>query len=140
MSLLADVNVIKKITDKVNEKLLTAALNFDNQYYNDAVSRMYYSVFHIISALLLTKGLTYSSHGQAIGNFNREFIKSKILPEDFSKKIELLYKYRQMGDYDADENIEKETAEEMFKYAKEIVTKCKEHLSLIYKVDTTYWD
>ena len=140
MSELADIQIIKKIIGKVNEKLSTSFLIFNNQYYNDAVSRMYYAVFHIISALLLIKGLTFSSHGQVIGNFNREFIKSKILPEDFSKKIEILFKYRQIGDYGTDEDIEKEKAEEIFHYAKEIVHKSKEYLSEMYQVDMSFWD
>ena len=78
MNKLPELIVIKKMFDKVNEKLYSAQLNYNNELYDDAVSRLYYSVFHTISALLLTKDLTFSSHSQTIGNFNREFIKSKI--------------------------------------------------------------
>ena len=138
MKELPELIVIKKMIDKVNEKLFSAQLNYNNKLYDDTVSRLYYSVFHIISILLLTKGLTFSSHSQTIGNFNREFIKSKIFPNDFSKKIESLFKSKQIGDYDADGKIDRETAEERLKHSIEIINKCKEYLSKLYNVNNDF--
>ena len=71
-------SAIVEVIKKANEKLVTARLDFDNKRYEDSVSRSYYCVFHIITACLLSKGLTFSSHKQVIGNFNKEFIKTNI--------------------------------------------------------------
>lgn len=82
-----DIDVIKMMLVKARKKLATARTNLDNDQYDDAVSRTYYAVFHVISATLLSQGLHFSSHGQTIGAFNREFIKTKKFPASFSKTI-----------------------------------------------------
>lgn len=74
MNPVGDINVIKAMFSKSREKLETAQIDFDNGRHNDSVSRSYYAVFHAISAVLLSKGLHFSSHGQTIGAFNKEFI------------------------------------------------------------------
>ena len=105
----------------------------NNKLYDDSASRAYYAVFHIISAILFTKGLTFTSHSQTLGNFNKEFIKTNIFPAIFSKKIEKLFKSRQIGDYDIDSIIDKKTALERIEFANEIVKVLKEYLSNLYK-------
>lgn len=86
----ANIDVIKKMLVKARKKLTTARTNFDNDQYDDAVSRTYYGVFHAISAVLLSKGLHFSSHGQTTGEFNREFIKNKKFPTSFSETLKKL--------------------------------------------------
>jgi uncharacterized protein (UPF0332 family) len=72
---------------------------YDFKRYDDAVSRAYYAVFHALSAALLSKGLSFSSHGQVIGAFNREFVKTGIFPRSTSSLIQALFDDRQTGDY-----------------------------------------
>lgn len=66
-----------------------ANIALTNDQYDDAVSRSYYAVFHAISALLFTKGLSFSSHSQTIGAFNKEFVRTDIFPKYYSKKFKL---------------------------------------------------
>ncbi|MFO0793750.1 MAG: HEPN domain-containing protein [Candidatus Brocadiaceae bacterium] len=99
MKPIGDIDIIKAMLSKAREKLKTAKIDFDNERYDDSVSRSYYAVFHGISAVLLSKGLHFSSHGQTIGAFNKEFIKSKAFSASFTKKIEKLFNRRQIGDY-----------------------------------------
>ena len=42
--------------------------------HRSAVSRAYYAAFHAVSAALLSRGETYSRHGQVLGAFNRAFV------------------------------------------------------------------
>ena len=137
---LPDISVIKEMIKKSIEKLKNAEMNFTASFYDDAVSRSYYAVFHIISALLLTKRLTFSSHNQLIGAFNKEFVHTNIFPIDFNKKIEKLFRLRQTGDYDSINIIDKDTAEIGINIAKEITSKGKDFLSKIYFVDDSYWN
>lgn len=74
MKPMGNIDVIKAMLSKAREKLKTARIDFDNERYDDSVSRSYYAVFHAISAVLLSKGLHFSSHSQTIGAFNKEFI------------------------------------------------------------------
>lgn len=134
-----DIDVIKQMLGKALEKLKTAKTNLKSDHYDDTVSRAYYAVFHAISAVLLSKGLHYSSHGQTIGAFNREFIKTKKLSASFSKTLKKLFKERQIGDYDFQTYIDEDTAKEDLKEAEKIVAACEKYLAKVYKVSKDYW-
>lgn len=115
-----EIAALKEVIKKSKEKLITVKVDFKNKRYEDSVSRAYYSVFHIISACLLSKGLSFSSHKEVIGNFNKEFIKSNISPAELSKMIKVLFDDRQTSDYDVKTHIDKDKAEEDFSYAEKI--------------------
>lgn len=134
-----DIDVIKMMLVKAREKQKTAQIDFDNERYDDSVSRSYYAVFHVISAVLLSQGLHFSSHGQTIGAFNREFIKTKKFPSSFSKTIKKLFRERQMGDYDVQSHLDADIAKEDLKEAEKIITACETYLAKVYKVSRNYW-
>lgn len=135
----ANIDVIKKMLVKARKKLTTARTNFDNDQYDDAVSRTYYGVFHAISAVLLSKGLHFSSHGQTIGEFNREFIKNKKFPTSFSETLKKLFRERQIGDYDVESYLDAAIAKEDIEEADKIIDACETYLAKVYKVSKDYW-
>ncbi len=114
-----DFNTIQAILKKAFEKLTTARIDFENNRFDDSVSRAYYAVFHSISAVLLSKELHYSSHSQVIGNFNKEFVKTGIFPLHFTKILQRLFEERQTGDYDFDNYITREEAEKILRMLKD---------------------
>ena len=124
---------------KARGKLKTAQIDFDNERYDDSVSRSYYAVFHAISAVLLSKGLHFSSHGQTMGAFNKEFIKSKVFSASFTKVIENLFSGRQIGDYDIGNYLSADIAKEDFEETEKIIDACETYLATIYKVSKDYW-
>jgi len=106
---------------KANSKLKTAHIDFDHGQYDDAVSRDYYALFHAMTAALLSKDFVFSSHGQVIGAFNREFIKTGIFPKVYAKYIQVLFDDRQTGDYDVFAVITEETALEHIRNTEKIL-------------------
>lgn len=64
-----------------------------------ASSKAYYAVFHLMQAVLLTRGFTYSKHAGVISGFSEHFIKPGIFPEDFGEAVQRLRKDRELGDY-----------------------------------------
>lgn len=135
----ANIDIIKKMLVKARKKLTTARMNFDNDQYDDAVSRAYYGIFHAISAVLLSKGLHFSSHGQTIGEFNREFIKTKEFPSSFSETLTKLFRERQIGDYDIESYLDADIAKEDLEEAEKIIDACETYLAKIYMVSKDYW-
>ena len=124
---------------KARGKLKTAQIDFDNERYDDSVSRSYYAVFHAISAVLLSKGLHFSSHGQTMGAFNKEFIKSNVFSASFTKVIENLFSGRQIGDYDIGNYLGADIAKEDLEETEKIIDACETYLATIYKVSKDYW-
>lgn len=132
MTTFSDYKIIKSMIKKSEEKLVTAKIDFDNDRFDDSVSRAYYAIFHIISAVLLSKGLHFSSHAQVIGAFNKEFIKSGIFPSSFTRMIQNIFEERQVGDYDFENAISSDDAKKTLIEAKTIVESCKNYLEKIY--------
>lgn len=134
----ADITIIKEMLAKARQKLKTALTNLEHEEYDDSVSRSYYAVFHAISAMLMSKGLHFSSHAKTIGAFNNEFIKTKEISL-VSRTIEKLFSERQIGDYDIQSYLDADVAKEDLKEAKKIVTACEKYLAKVYKVSKNYW-
>lgn len=107
--------------NKALEKLETARIMYDNERYDDAVSRTYYAAFHAMTAALLSRDLSYSSHGQVIGAFNREFIKTGVFPKKYTTVVQALFDDRQISDYGIFVKISKSTASEHICKAKEMI-------------------
>ncbi len=53
----------------------------------------------MVSALLLTQGLSASKHSGVLGLFNQRFIKPGTLSREHGKLFKELYEKRQEGDY-----------------------------------------
>jgi uncharacterized protein (UPF0332 family) len=113
---------------KARDKMGAARLLVENGKYDDAVSRSYYGVFFAISAALYSKGLSFSTHSQVIGAFNREFVKTGTFPSSFTKMIKLMFNERQLGDYDFDSWINEETARESIGNADSIIAEIERYL------------
>jgi uncharacterized protein (UPF0332 family) len=122
------VKPIQALINKAESKLQSAKTNLKYKQYDDSISRSYYAIYHAISAILLHKGFAFSSHSQTIGAFNREFVKNKIFTSDFSMIINELFKFRQIGDYDALSAFDEETASRCLSNAERIVKEIKKYL------------
>jgi uncharacterized protein (UPF0332 family) len=120
---------IRAIVTKAEDKLKTARLDFANGQYDDAVSRAYYAVYHMITAALFSREQVYSSHAQTIGAFNRDFVKTGIFPKEFTRMIQGLFEDRQAGDYDVIWRIDQATAQADIAYAETICTAVKTYLA-----------
>lgn len=66
---------------------------------NASVSRAYYAMFHAAEALLLTKDMNFKKHSGVISAFNREFVKTGVLPTTMTKWLQKGFTYRTQGDY-----------------------------------------
>jgi uncharacterized protein (UPF0332 family) len=69
--------------------------------YADAVSRAYYAIYHLLRALLYTRGLEPKSHGGAIHLFNTEFVRTGVFPTSHNRLIAGAQRARELADYDA---------------------------------------
>ena len=123
-----DPNVLRSMLKKAKKKLEAAQLDFESEFYDDAVSHSYYAVFHAVSAVLAENGLSFTSHTQTIGAFNREYVKSNVFPTKVTRVLQRLFEDRQIGDYSWTIQITRETAEQDFTNAKWLVNLCQEYL------------
>jgi len=60
---------------QANRMLEVADRNLADGFYESAVNRAYYAIFHAANALLATKGLSRSKHSGVIATFRQHFVK-----------------------------------------------------------------
>lgn len=95
---------------------------------DSAVGRAYYSMFHVAEALLLSKGLEYSSHRAVQSAYGREFAKTGLLPERFHRALLDAYESRLSADYESGIGIDSETARRHLADAKQFIDAAAEYL------------
>lgn len=111
MSLPKEIEITLKTA---NEKLLSAKILLDAGHYGDAAS---------------------SSHGQAIGAFNREFVKTEIFPKHFGRWLIKMQSDREAGDYRTRSPIGEQIAAEDTKMAEEVFDSCRQYLESAYHLN-----
>ncbi len=113
------------IFEKADQKLKAAHRALDARDWDDAASRAYYAAYHAISADLWHRGLVFSSHGQTIGAFNREFVTAGLVPREFARILTRLFEERQLGNYDVIAGVDEGTAREDVAAAERVLDECR---------------
>lgn len=86
--------------ETAKEDLRSAKILRDADSYRGANNRAYYAIFHAINAIHGMKGVAYKRHKDAIANFNKEYVKTKIFPKGIGRKIASVEEIRHASDYD----------------------------------------
>lgn len=68
--------------------------------YKGANNRAYYAIFHAINAIHALSGKAYKRHKDAIGNFNKDYVKTEIFPRKIGRRIGEAEVIRHASDYD----------------------------------------
>ena len=119
---------VVEIVRTAEEKLNSARHSFSGGYFGDASSRSYYAVYHVLTAVLATKGLSFSSHAQVLGAFNKEFIYAGHIADIDYRGIQRLFDDRQKGDYATMLVVGEETASQDINIAQKIIDSCSAFL------------
>lgn len=120
---------IEALLKKAEDSIKGARLLFDNELFGFAVSRAYYAMFYLASAVLLTKGMNFSKHQAVVAAFGQHFVKTKIFEHKFHQYLVEAFEQRQIGDYEPLEEITKETAEKNIDRAVEFLIAVKDYVA-----------
>jgi uncharacterized protein (UPF0332 family) len=115
---------------KAARKLTSARMSLSVGDWEQTASCAYYAAFHAVSALLESRGQTYSSHHQTIGAFNKTFVATGLLPRETGRKLADLFDDRQDSDYNIEVIISEEMAINDLAFATELIRLCRAHLGL----------
>ncbi len=69
---------IEALLKKALDSIKGARLLFDEELYGFAISRAYYAMFYLVSAVLLTKSLNFSKHQAVVAAFGQHFVKTGV--------------------------------------------------------------
>lgn len=82
------------------EDLESAKDNFQNGHLRTANNRAYYSIYHLITAILALDGTAFKRHKDTLAYFNKEYVKTEIFPRELGRRISKAQEVRHASDYD----------------------------------------
>jgi len=85
--------------EQADEALADAEFLLSAGRHRGAANRLYYAAFYAAMAVLLTRRLEYSRHSGVIAFFDREFIRTNLLPKEYSRTLHRAFSERQQDDY-----------------------------------------
>ncbi len=120
---------IQRLLDLADESHQAASVILNAGSARFSVAQSYYTMFYLMEALLLSKGLTFSSHSAVIAAYGKEFSKTGLLDPKFHHCIILAQKRREVGHYGNDnEEVTDEEARESLQWAEEFMQAVKGYL------------
>ena len=89
--------------------------------WNGVCNRLYYAVFHAISALLIHDGHQVNTHHGSHAVFGLHYIKTGVLPEDFGRLYNQLQTMREESDYNCAFEADQEELENRIEPARKMI-------------------
>ncbi|MGD2158520.1 MAG: HEPN domain-containing protein [Anaerolineales bacterium] len=120
---------IKALLEKAHQSQLAAESLKEEGYLDFAASRAYYAMFYAAQALLLSRGLSFSSHTAVIAAFGKEFAKTGDMDTKFHRWLIDAQDLRISGDYDIDSSISEAQVRKLLEWTQEFLEAAKSWLS-----------
>ena len=121
-------NAVAQILAKAERSIQGAEVLFQRGLYDFSVSRAYYAMFYVAEALLLSKGLSFSTNRGVIAAFGEYFAKPNLLDPTFHGHLIAASEKRQIGDYAFEKKITAEDAQLQIDRAKAFLQAARDWL------------
>lgn len=100
-------------------------------FYDDAVSRAYYSMYFATSALFLTRNIQVKTHRGLIARFGQEFVEKGLIERHFGRMLRIAEELRSEADYSITREISEEEAAATVEDAEKFLHRAREVLDEI---------
>ncbi|PIU83817.1 MAG: HEPN domain-containing protein [Elusimicrobia bacterium CG06_land_8_20_14_3_00_38_11] len=122
---------VEKFLQKADKKIKASEKLFENELYDDTLSRAYYAMFFSAEALLLIKDLSAKTHSGVLFLLNEYFVKTGEVDRNYFEMIRKSKETRENGDYDAFYEATENEAKISIENAKKFVDKIKDILEVL---------
>ena len=120
---------IHLLMQKAKRFLASSQLLLSQPDVESACSRGYYAMFYATQALLLSKGLSPKTHKGVRTAFAQVYIQGGILPVSMSKDLSFAADMRSAGDYEINQIITLNEAQEVVKNTESFLQKVADYLN-----------
>jgi len=114
--------------ERASESLRAAKIMLENGMLTFSMNRVYYAMFYSVQALLVSRKVSFSKHGQVKAYFNREMVKTGIFPTEMGRLYNKAFEYRQKFDYIDFSSPDREIVSEYLEKAMGFVSNIQEYL------------
>ena len=92
--------IIKYRVEKSDSAIREADILARNEFFDNAVTRLYYACYYLASALLIKEGIETTSHAGVKRMFSLKFIRNGVLDQKYFQILSNLLQGRQLSDYE----------------------------------------
>lgn len=114
---------------QADEDIAVATGLLSDGHIRAALSRSYYAMFYIATALLYHKGLAFKKHSAVIAGFGQHFAAAGELDRRFHTGLIRAFDLRQKADYELASRLTDVEAEEQVALVREFVEAAREYLA-----------
>lgn len=115
--------------DRVEKTIEEFELLAENGMWSLAGNRLYYTLFHAVSALLINDNHEVGTHRGAVNRFSLYYVKTGIFTAAEGRMYSLLQKLREDGEYNCYIDIEKEDVEGFVEPTRQLIEKIKRYIN-----------
>ena len=98
----------------------------EQKFWDTLVNRMYYAIFHAVSALLIHNAIQVHTHRGALIAFNKEFVRTGVFSAEEGHLFSQLEGLRERGDYNCFIDATEEEIVPMIEPLKALIGKIKQ--------------
>ena len=99
-------------------------------FWSTLVNRLYYSVFHAVSALLINDGHEVGTHKGAVIRFQQYYVKTQIFSVDDGRFYSQLQTLRESADYNCSFEVAEEDVLSRIESASLFIEKIKKYIAM----------
>ena len=96
--------VVRLQLEKAHSNFAQIQLLQEAGYWDNVANRLYYALFHAVSALLVHDGHNVSSHRGAVGTFGQHYVTTGIFTLEEGRHYSRLQNLREKSDYNCKYN------------------------------------
>lgn len=97
-----------------------AVRNSEMEYWDLVANRLYYSVFHAVTALMLADGITSATHKGTSSQFGRHYVLSGMFSREDGMLYSRLQTMREKADYQNTFTLSPEQGEDLIDRARQL--------------------
>lgn len=124
--------------DEIDLQLVQAELRLkaarqlqETGFYDDAVSRAYYSMYFAATAMFLARGIRVKTHRGLVARFGREFVETGLIEAHFGRILRIAEELRSEADYSIIRQISDEEAAAILNDADKFLARAKDIITNI---------
>ena len=115
--------------EKVDNTLFQLDFQLQARLWDMAANRLYYSLFHAVSALLIHDSHEVGTHRGAVNKFSLFYVKTGIFSKEEGRLYSRLQQLRENGDYNCSIDVEQEEVEEKIEPTHQLIEKIKLYIA-----------
>ena len=115
--------------EKAEKTLIQLDVQLQAQLWEMAANRLYYSLFHAVSALLINDHHEVGTHRGAVNKFSLYYVKEGVFTKEEGRLYSRLQRLREDGDYNCSIDVEQDEVEEKIEPTRQLIEKIKRYIA-----------